>query len=183
MRQTVAAAQKHFCPIKTCAATRNVRFCRSMKYAVGICPAAGTAVVAAQPLCLAGAVTGGLGQAALPTPGTPGQVTRPTADTTADKPSQTQSHLVKPSPTINFRGAGPRTSKIRVIRGRNPPICAHLCASVAATQYGLIRPNTALIIFENCRVWPVKTRNLAKFARQSVKLTGGALGLSLFPCP
>ncbi len=79
------------------------------------------------------------------------------------RPSQTQSNLVAPSPTINFRG----------ISGGNPPIrahpcafvaasiCVHLCVSVAPAQpafagpttgtYGLIRPNTALIIFENER--------------------------------
>jgi hypothetical protein len=72
--------------------------------------------------------------------------------------SPTQSCLVVPSRAFNFPG-GPPIRVIREIRGRNLPIrahscafvaaliCAHLCASVAPTQYGLIRPNTALNSF------------------------------------
>ncbi len=50
-------------------------------------------------------------------------------DGSRGKSGQTLSHLVKPSPTLKFKG-------IREIRGYPHP-----------TQYGLIRPNTALNVF------------------------------------
>ncbi len=69
----------------------------------------------------------------------------PTTQPAYVQPSQTQSHLVKPSPTLNFP-AGPaiRTHSCAFVAAS---ICVHLCASVAPTQYGLIRPNTALNCF------------------------------------
>jgi hypothetical protein len=129
-----------------------------MRYAVSISPAANAARREARP------PNGPMGSATLAQSAFAG----PTADR-ADpvKPSQAQSCLVVPSPTFNFplpeRASIGVTRSIRGIcairGGKNPPnrahscafvaasICAHLCASVAPTQYGLIRPNTALNCF------------------------------------
>ncbi len=78
------------------------------------------------------------------------------------RPSQTQSHLVKPSPTLNF----PRTDRIwRKTRkiAQSVPLSLFLLttshwplATTAPAQYGLIRPNTALNTF--CERGPIRLR-------------------------
>jgi hypothetical protein len=180
-----------------------------MIYALSICPGAFWRATAARRE--ARPPTSPMGSANLAQPASAEAMTDRSGPV---KPSPTQSHLVKPSPTFNFplsRGASTRvTRSIRAICGIRgwksfpiradlcafvaAPICVHPCASVAPaqsafagpmadrsafarpaaasppTQYGLIRPNTALNYFMRPASMTFCQSGEAKFAGSSLEL-------------
>jgi hypothetical protein len=130
-----------------------------MKYAVRISPMADSALVAGQFVCAKAA--GGQGDPRL----TSAATGRPV------QPSQAQSCLVVPSPTLNFPGCPVIRAHSRAFVATS--ICVHLCVSVAQAQYGLIRPNTALNFPENPAGWS----NLANFTAPTGGWRGQKKGL------